>query len=256
MKKTAYLIIISILTIGCIIFGTFYHTKNISFGSIRRIFNGGGINFQFDDDENWNISIGNDEEDSESSKEIKGNISRSVEKFSSIDISANVMSIEIVEGSDYKVECSYNREYLKPAIEVKNGELRVSQKMPKRTRGNNNARAKIYIPANTSLDKLDIDLNVGEIKIVNIEASDCDIENNVGEIQLKNVDFDNIDVFTNVGEINISLNSNIEDYKMDVSTDVGAIKVDGQTYKRSYSSRGNGKKKLDAKSNVGEITIR
>lgn len=253
MKKTAYLIIISIFTIGCIIFGTFYHTKNISFGSIRKIFNGGGINFHFSDDD-WDISVDTDD-DVGNSKEIKGSFSRAVENFSSIDIDANVMSLEIVEGSEFKIECSYNREYLKPTVEVKNGELRILQRMPKRTKGNNNAKAKIYIPSDASLDKIDIDLNVGEIKILNIEASKCDIDNNVGEVRLRNVDIDDIDVSTNVGEINISVDDNLDDYRIDVSTDVGAVKVDGQSYKRSYSSRGNGKKKLDAKSNVGEITI-
>jgi len=253
MKKTVYLIIISILTIGCIIFGTYYHTKNISFGSIRRLINGEGFSFSFDNDGfSWDDEDGKDGE----SKVIRGIINQTPDEFSSIDIDANVMAVSIVTGSKFEVESTFNRDYLKPTIEVKNGVLKISQHMPKRSRGNNNSKTVICVPRFTTLDRVKLHLNVGEVNIEGIEGSVCDINNNVGEINLDDVNFDKIDINTNVGEININLTGDVSEYDVDVSTDVGAVNVGGKNYKRRYASKGTGKKSIDAKSNVGEVNIR
>lgn len=256
MKKNIYLIIIAVITIGCIVFGTYYHTKNISFGSIRKLINGEGISFSFNDDGfSWDGADDEDGRDGES-KVIKGTINQTPDEFSSIDIDANVMAVSIVTGSKFEVESTFNRDYLKPTIEVKNGVLKINQHMPKRTRGNNNSKTIIRVPRFTTLDKVDVSLNVGEVNIEGIEGSVCDINNNVGEIDLDDVNFDKIDINTNVGEININLLGAISEYDIDVSTDVGAVNVDGKNYKRRYSSKGTTKKSIDAKSNVGEVNIR
>ena len=43
---------------------------------------------------------------------------------------------------------------------------------------------------------------------------------------------------------------------MDFKTDVGDVSVDGRSYKRSYSSSGSTKKRIEAKTNVGAIVVR
>ncbi len=114
----------------------------------------------------------------------------------------------------------------------------------------------ITIPSSASLSSIDINSNVGEIKLRDIKAEKIDLAVNVGEVSVRNVSFDEINCDTNVGEININPEGNLEDYGMSLSTDVGTVHVDGHNYKRSYNCRGNGKKSITSNSNVGEINVR
>jgi hypothetical protein len=79
---------------------------------------------------------------------------------------------------------------------------------------------------------------------------------NVGEIDVRNIDFEDIRCNNNVGEISINPVADIDEYDISASTDVGEVRVDGHNYKKSYNSRGNGKRKIKLDNNVGEINIR
>ena len=79
---------------------------------------------------------------------------------------------------------------------------------------------------------------------------------NVGEIDVRNVVFNELRSNNNVGEISINPVSNLDDYDISASTDVGEVRIDGRNYKKSYNSHGNGRKKIRIDTNVGEINIR
>lgn len=268
MKKTIYLIIISVLTIGCIVFGAMYHVRGHegfnfrNWISIGKSFSGDfDWDFDVDDSESGTISLhlrGNNGEDGAPGKSsvVNRSISEALPSFSSIDLHANVMSITIKYGDNYSLKSNYNREYLKPVWEVKNDVLSVTQNMPKRTSGNNNCSLTIVIPKNTDLGKVTLKLNVGEIKISDLAGDKLKIKNNVGEISAKDVNFNKIDVENNVGEVNITVVDDLSEYSIDASTDVGALSVDGNNYKRSYSRHVSSKKSIEVKTNVGELRIR
>ena len=241
MKKTILFIIIGVVTVFCICFGTVKHL-----GGDKNVFNKG-----------FHISL-NGDEDTDEVVNGKYAISDKLEAFSSIMIDAKVMSITIAEGSEFSIEGAYNKTHLKPIISVNGGKLEVKQqeRKPKMNTGSQTCRITITIPSNTKLDKLDIDCNVGDIRLRELSAGDISIDTNVGEIEVRRVSFDSIDCTSNVGEISVDPVNDLDDYDITASTDVGEVRVDGHSYKRSYNSRGKGSGKIRIDTNVGEINVK
>ncbi len=242
MKKTIFLIILGLITVGCIFYGTKKH-----FGDHVKFFDHGLVNIELGD----NV----DKSDSDSKR---NDFSETLQNFSSIRIDSSVMEIIIEEGSEFKAEGFYTKYWLEPTITVENNKLEIKQnkKKPSVTSGNQNCRVVVTLPAGTNLEFINIDSNVGEIKLRDIKAEKIDLDVNVGEVSVRNVSFDEISCDTNVGEINIDPEGNLEDYSISLSADVGTVHVDGRNYKHNYNSRGKGKKSITANSNVGEINVR
>ena len=244
MKKTLLLIVLGLITVFCICFGTYRYL-----GGFKSIFKDGEINISFDDD---------DKEDEVSDASGKYSIDEKLEKFSAIKIDTAVMGITIEEGKDFKIESSYNKEYLKPQFSISGGKLNITQARRKNgiKAGSQNCRVIITIPSGSSLSSIDINSNVGDVKLRELKAENIGIDLNVGEIDIRNVDFSDIDCNNNVGEITINPIDSLDEYDISISTDVGDVRVDGRSYKRSYNSRGNGHKKIKANTNVGEINVK
>lgn len=244
MKKTVLLIALGIITIFCICYGTYKHL-----GGFGRMFKDGGINISFDDEEVDNNEVHGG----------KNSYDEKLESFSSIKIDAAVMGITIEQGDDFRIESSFNRESMRPKFSVNGNKLVVSQGARKQhgiNMGSQNCRLVITIPSGTSLSSIDIDSNVGDVRLRELEAEEIDIDLNVGEIDVRNVVFNVLRSNNNVGEISINPVSNLDEYDISASTDVGEVRIDGRNYKKSYNSRGNGHKKINVNTNVGEINIR
>jgi hypothetical protein len=242
MKKTVLLIVLGVITIFCICYGTYKHLKG--FDSIFK----DGINISFDDDE-----YDNDEKN-----DGKYSIDEKLEKFSSIRLNAAVMGITIEQGDEFRIESSFNKEILRPVFSINGNQLVVTQGRRKQqgiNMGSQNCRTVITIPSGTSLSSIDIDSNVGNVRLREIDAEDIDVNLNVGEIDVRNVDFTEINCNTNVGEISINPVSKLNEYDINASTDVGEIRINGRNYKKRYNSSGNGHKKIKANTNVGEINV-
>ena len=240
MKKTILLAALVLITAFCICYGTYKHTGGFK----------GNFHFSFDDDD-W--------QGGESSDEKRREINEGLEKFSSIRIDAAIMGLSIEQGEDFRIESSFNKEYLKPVFSVEGGKLTIKQTGKKKSGingGGHNCRVVVTIPSGTRLESINIDSNVGDVKLRNLDADDIDIDLNVGEISVRDVAFNNIDCDNNVGEISIYPVGNLDDFSMSLSTDVGEVHVDGKRYKKNYNVRGNGGKKIKANTNVGEINVR
>ena len=243
MKKNVLLIALGVITVFCICYGTYKHL-----GGFGRMFKDGGISISFDDEY----------EDSEK-HEGKYSIDEKLEKFTSIKIDAAVTGITIEQGADFRIESSFNKEILRPKFSVEGNKLVVVQGARKQhgiNMGSQNCRMVITIPSGTSLSSIDIDSNVGDVRLRELDAEDIDIDLNVGEIDVRNVTFTNIECDNNVGEVSINPLDNLDEYNISASTDVGEVRIDGRNYKKSYNSRGNGHKKIKVNTNVGEINIR
>lgn len=248
MKKTILLLAMWLVTVFCICYGTYKHL-----GGFKSVFKDGGIHITFDDDADYNAY------DAEKDESGKYTIDENLEEFSSIKIDAAVMGLTIEQGNSFKIESTFNKEYLRPEFSVKGNKLTLSQ--PKRKQhginaGSQNCRVVITIPSGTHLTNIDIDSNVGDVKLRKLDAEDIDIDLNVGEISVREVKFDHIDCNTNVGEVSIYPEDDIDDYSLSLSTDVGEVRVDGHSYKKSYNSKGKTGKKIKADTNVGEIKIK
>ena len=239
MNKKTYLIIIWTITLFVIIFSSYHYVKQFKneYGDFRTQIKEFFSDYDDEDDEDnedddfeWN-------EDS-SSDSIKGqkNINTSLDEFSKIKLEGNIMELTIKEGSDYHLECAFNKEKLKPAFEVSNGLLKINQNVKGRLHGNNHCKLILTVPAQTKLSSTDINVNVGSI-------------------MLKNMDFKTLDTETNVGEILIKTRNGISEYSLDVNTDVGEVSIDDNSYKHSYKRSVPGSKEINATTNVGTISV-
>ena len=243
MKKTIFLVALGIITVFCICYGTVKHM-----GGMKNIFHDGEFNLSFDDDDS----------DFET-KDGKNVINQKLEKFSELDIDVRIMALTIQEGTDFAIESSFNKSYLKPVLEVRGNTLKISQQNYKSfgfNAGNQNCRVLLTIPSGTSLGSLNVSSNVGDVRLRDFNAEKIDLNLNVGEVTIRNVDFNDFICSNNVGEISVDPVADINDYDMKLSTDVGEVYVDGHSYKRSYNTRGTAGKKIIVDTNVGEINIK
>ena len=241
MKKNTLLIILGLITILCIIFGSVKHI-------------GGGIKALRE----WGISEYDDWDDSDKNdSESKSSFNQTLEAFSEIKMNTGIAEVKIEEGNQYQIECNFSKSWLKPSFSVKNGTLEISQQRKKGPTlgGNHVCRITLKVPSGTKLDKININSNVGDLKLRDISAEKIDLNLNVGEVTVRRVDFTKLDVNNNVGEISIEPVDDIANYDISIETDVGDVSVDGRSYKRNYASKGNGNKKIKAQTNVGEVRI-
>lgn len=253
-KKSVYLIIISLLAIGAIVFGAYKNIKSLSFGTIRQWINDEAYDDDWDDyfdDDDFD----EDDNDFHRSNKIDGSLNRTFDNFTTLKINANVIGVVIREGTEFSIESQYNKEYLKPVINLDDGVLSISQRTPKKMSGNNNARIVIYIPRFHKMDKVDIRVDVGEVNIYSLYGENLKINNDVGEINLKDISFDNVDVKSDVGEIDIELATPLSEYSLELETKVGEIEVGNILSKRKYETKGVTKKVIKAKTKIGEISV-
>ena len=242
MKKTIFLVALGVITVFCICYGTVKHM-----GGMKNVFGDCGIHFSFDDDCDLEEDNG------------KFSLNQKLEKFSELDIDVRIMALTIQEGTDFAIESSFNKSYLKPVLEVRGNTLKISQQNFRSiglNAGNQTCRVLLTIPSGTSLGSLNVSSNVGDVRLRDFNAEKIDLNLNVGEVTIRNVDFNDFNCSNNVGEISVDPVADINDYDMKLSTDVGEVYVDGHSYKRAYNTRGTAGKKISVDTNVGEINIR
>ena len=238
MKKTIYLIAIGVITLLCITIGIFRSSKN------------GRYNWK----KNIKITWNNEEniEEFENEKEY----SKALESFSEIEIDAQVLTVEIERGTNYWAYAAYSKEFLEPKLKLQNGKLSIKQSTKNGPNmGTTTAILRLSIPYDVDLDNIYINVNVGEIEIEDISSDKIRIKNNVGQIDVTDCKFSKLDADTNVGEIDIRIEDDLKDYSIKAETNIGEIEIGGKNYKKSFTQKGNDNKKIELKTNVGEISL-
>lgn len=284
MKKTLYLTILAIVTVVCIIIGSIYHISGW-FGS--GWFGGHSI---FSDIFNFIV----DDDDSKRDRS-RVTYSENVDEFNNIEIDTDIMNITINTGDTYHLEYDCVA-YLKPEFSVKNKTFRLEQPSVKWWGSNNKCSMTLTVPSGAVLNSTDISSDVGNIKIYNMESGYATIEADVGNITLESCTFESSDIEDNIGNINISAsklgNSNIEndtgnievdscefndieiyndignvklntgtdlsDYEIDLSTDLGSIKYNGEKQKKHYYKSSSGTSphySIEIETDVGNIVF-
>ena len=263
MKKSIYLIIISVLTIACICFGSFYHIGNFK-SKVKEFISDNNFEFQWDnDDEDWE-----DEDDWEdgSVDEKSGSVTKSktsgskndtFSSFKNIDLNTHVSDITVKTGSEYSLECHYNRSFLEPIYEINGDSLRIKQKGPKNLNhtGNSHCSIVITIPRFANLDEVEIVNNVGDISISDFDCNDFVVKNNVGDVIVEAVNTPSMKIENNVGDVEVSDITDLDSYNIDASTNVGNVEVGGRYCKRQYLSNTSSRTKIFVKTNVGDVEL-
>lgn len=222
-----------------------------------------GINFDdFDNDINGMSSV--TEEGAEFVKD----------EVNSLDMSAKYGEYEIQmwDGDSYFIESTKGADRVKYSLD--NGELKIKVSGKYSIFKKENIKAKIYVPKDTMLDSVVLNIGAGTLKCDKLMAEKLNVKVGAGEgsfnaIEAKNVDFNvgagegkiqnsklvqcrfevgvgeidveanitgDVDVDCGIGEVNMNILNYYTDFNYDLTTGIGDIKIAD----KKYSGMGNG----------------
>lgn len=279
MKKNVYLIILTLVTVICIIGGTCYHLV------------GWGVSFlshlPF-------ASFYSDSDDTESSGTTLSTGTVLLPSFNTVKIDSKVMNLSIEKGDDYSIQCDAD-EKLNPKYEIKDNTLIVSQKQKIKVHNfmkNPKCSVHITIPEDTTLElinidgatgdislsnldvttlkidnsvgdvKMDnckiasigIDTSTGDVKLNDCEANEIDVDTSVGDTVIKDNIFEKLYVDGSVGDVKVSSSKDLSDYAYDLDTSIGDVSINGVSHKKEYQQEGTGGK-ITVDNSTGDISI-
>lgn len=252
MKKTIYLTVLSVITIACILIGSYRFCSNFSFRSFGW---------------NWN---------DRPSRSVHTE-SQTLSSFHTIRADLDVAEITIEEGTDYSLYYEATKELI-PQYELKDDVLTLrhqNQSLRDQLKhGNNECTIIITVPIGTALTLLDLCSDVGNISLENVQCQKAIIESDVGEIKVEegtimaldlsssigdidveNTTFQTLDASSDVGEVKIRPNDPVSKYSLELKTDVGEISVLNNDYMQHYNSAGTDGYSITASSSVGDVTV-
>lgn len=241
MKRAIYLLMITVITIACVIIGTIHHI-------------GGGNG----------ISIGSGDVVSDQCTLIA---------FDSINVEADVMELTVKYGKDYAISYSCT-ESLVPEYEVEDGGLVITQKKTGLSLGNTKCQVTVTIPEEKELQSVymyvdvgdvtmeDIDtvmltaeLDVGDLNIRNVQSETVTITCDTGDIDIENAEFVHLDICADVGDINVQSAKNLDGYSFDMKCDLGDINVNGEGCGNEHN-QGGSEGSVSVQSDVGDVEVR
>ncbi|MBR0397101.1 MAG: DUF4097 family beta strand repeat protein [Eubacterium sp.] len=272
MKKNIYLIIITLITIGCIIGGMLYHT--------------GGF----------------------SGMRLDKSITRKTEtifqqdgEVTAVAVDSEVMDVRFRTGE--KLEIAYGgNENLKPEISLDNGTLTITQRGKAGNHfnlfgfGKNGAKLDVTLPSGTKLEKFASRIDVCDMEIAQLAAAEAVISGNTGDIDITDAAFGSTEITLNTGDLNVNdsalgsgtitldtgdidvkrsafadlrVSAGMGDveveladersrYAIDLSTDLGEVEIFGNDEGRSYSQQSSesGGPSLTVTNHVGDIEVK
>jgi len=231
MNKRTYCIILSLITLVCIIIGCGRYVFRWSDGF-------------------WSWGFG---------KREQGN--QELDSFVIFDADLSVCNFKLERGESYAIsyDCS---EQLVPAFEVKDGILTVTQaETGIKWRGNTKCDIRVTVPLGVTLEEVSVDANVGDVDIKEIDTKrfyvqmdvgdldvekcslgDADVTGATGDVDLESCLFDDLWVSLDVGNVEIESAHSLADYNMEIEVDMGEVSVNGEKRSHSYSREGSGRK--------------
>ncbi len=188
------------------------------------------------------------------SKLLKNNIviSNNESEIREIDIDIKSSNIILKTAENFKVET--NNKDIKYSYE--DGKVLIKQNNVNKWyfNKNNNSKLIFYIPSEISLEKININNNVGDVKIDFEKISNLNIDLDVGDIFVKSMLSGKNTIKSNIGDINLELLLKQEDYKFEFDKDIGEVKLNNNKIKRDTIT-GNSNNNLKIKTNIGDIKI-
>lgn len=188
------------------------------------------------------------------SKLLKNNIviSNNESEIREIDIDIKSSNIILKTAENFKVET--NNKDIKYSYE--DGKVLIKQNNVNKwyLNKNNNSKLIFYIPNEISLEKINLNNNVGDVKIDFEKISNLNIDLDVGDIFVKSMLGGKNIIKSNIGDINLELSLTQEDYKFEFDKDIGEVKLNNNKIKRDTIT-GDRNNNLKIKTNIGDIKI-
>lgn len=159
-----------------------------------------------------------------------------LERFSKINIDANLSNVEFVSSDQYGIEINYSSGTGTPTWSIKDGLLKISDgyipinsvRLFNMDFGvfnfgeDSQNYIKVYLPADVTLDDVTVTLSCGNAVVGNFNAVNTKITNHLGNVKLNKVTSENLIASLNAGDIELS-NSEIKE--LDVKNNLGNIVI-------------------------------
>lgn len=198
--KNIYLIVLTIVTIVCIVIGIFNWTSGFS---------------------GWFWS-----EDDYAHTDAMTIVD--TEAFDSMDLDLDVGDLEIVAGDSYQIQYDYPKKS-EPDIKVENGRLVVTQKQKFKRHLYNNYKMIITVPKDPEMKSLDLDMDMGSAELTDVYAKNLTVEADMGSIEIDNSEFGVIDIAADMGSITLD---NVIFSQGSCEADMGSIEMTGASFER------------------------
>lgn len=193
-----------------------------------------------------------------------------------LNIDAALLNIDIEEGKEYKVEYKGDENF-RPSFDYNEntGTLEIKQKQNvKRTNLQTDNKLTIEIPRDNEMDSFDVELAIGDLDIDDILAKEITLTGNMGNIKVNKCSSETISIEANMGDIeinkclakdlnitnsmgnvDITLEEDIKDYTVEVSSSLGDVRIDKEKVDNSYKQTGD-KGTIKVECNLGNVDIK
>lgn len=249
MKRTIYLIVLSVITCICIVVGLVIHS---GYG--------------------WNVDLF-----SLTSAGKNIHMTKTVDPYKNILLDLDTIDIHLHQGDAFEVTYT-GPENRKPKIHVENNTLYVQDTHKVGFVFNigihSNANIDITVPKDIRLGKVQLQSDVsdfllsdltiqkftssvdtGDLTLKNTEIEEAKISSDTGDMNLDGVKLQKATLSTDTGDITINCLGDKKDFSMDLSTDVGDISVNHKEYDDNYHYDSDGNNYLNVNTDTGDIQV-
>lgn len=259
MGKRIYLAIIWVITLICIVIGCSRYAFSWGFW--------GEENYDYVEDFDTSMERKAEDHGEKGTHQYE-------QSFTNLIIDCDTADITIKTGSDFscKYKVSSGTEYSFDWKPDNEGTAYITQKNSK-AKNNKGCSFIITIPSDVTLSSLSIenavgdteingiDVNtvsvitdVGDFDMENVNAGDVTVEAYTGDVELEHVMFANLTVTSDVGDCSVE-DVELNNYNLDLSTDVGEIEVNDATHRSSYVLDNGQSQNIKITCNVGDVEI-
>ena len=260
MKQNVYLILITVITILCIIAGTGYHLMRFGLSVAE------GLLPSFSEFIETISDWDDDGDDVDASQ-------KNLDAFSSINADLNVVDLTIQRGNTFSITCKASKK-LTPEYKVENNCLTITQHAKAHNALGRNKKCSVTITVADTLTDLKLHTNVGDVDLSGLnvlaldlraDVGDIDLENctletstldaNVGDIDLEDCTFTSMEITSNVGDVDLDCKEDLSGYHIELETGVGDVNVNDTYCHRNYSNKGDSSHSLTISNDTGDISL-
>ncbi|MDQ0359965.1 DUF4097 family beta strand repeat-containing protein [Breznakia pachnodae] len=196
-------------------------------------------------------------------------------KVTSIELDADLGDITFEKGDEFSVEFK-NFDDGEVSFKDDNGDITIDtgvKSISISLAGFDNADRRIIVTVPESCKEIEIDANLGSVKLSNLTLDKLDVKVDLGSIDATginirkgdfNLNLGDLDFEGNVseelkadadlGSIDILLNKTRSDYSYDLKTDLGNVSIEGSSHHEYKDSNGS-KPLIKGKASLGDIDI-
>ena len=230
MKKNIYLIIITIITVVCIIAGSLYHIGGFALDLFDNLI------------PRSDKSLGN-----VCTEEL------SVDEFSNLVFDTTISNINVKTGDTLTISQSNRANY------KRNTTSEITVTIPEGAALNklslDTGVGEVNLNSLTAADA-EFDTGIGDLYVTDCSFATCDVDGGTGNLSFENCAFDEMDIDGGTGNITVTSSQSLDGYMMDLDSGTGDITINGNDYDDEYEVNEHAKKHLVIDSGLGDIVVK